>query len=299
MAGREARSPHITDERWTGAFAFLAVMFSLTWLPAALVAPVWNVASDPAVTRLLKASVVYAAFMTLQPLVALTVVRRWFDDRPVDYGLRAAPARWQTLAVIGPLILAGLSAALVLLIDGADRSAAEAVRPALAPQFASASGAFVLVFGFLGAMAMLWVQAMTEEIGWRGYLLPRLMQALGPYPGLFAHGAAWGLWYAPLLLVASGTGLPSLARCGAFVVTCSLLGVLLGWIRIAARSVVAAATANALLTMAAALPLVLQGSSAPRTAIYFPAGWLPLALAIALLLFSRQRAAIRDFIPHR
>jgi membrane protease YdiL (CAAX protease family) len=279
--------------------AFLAVMFSLTWLPAALLAPLWSVASDPAATRLLKASILYAAFMTFQPLVALAVVRRWFDDRPIDYGLRRAPARWQTLAVVGPLVLAGLSAGFALVIDGAERSTSAALQPALAPQFASSTGAVLLIFAFLGSVCMLWVQAMTEEIGWRGYLLPRLMQSLGPYRGLFAHGAAWGLWYAPLLLVTSGTGLSSLARCGAFVVTCSLLGVLLGWIRIAAQSVVAAATANALLTMAAALPLVLMGGAPPRTAVYLPAGWLPLALAIATILLSRHRAVIRDFTEPR
>ena len=284
--------------RRIGVLAFLAVMFSLTWLPASMLSPLWSAASEPTSTRLLKASVVYAAFMTFQPLIALAVVRRWFDDRPIDYGLRQAPARWQTLAVLGPLVLAGLSAGFALVIDGAERSAAAAL-PALAPQFASTTGALLLIFAFLGSIGMLWVQAMTEEIGWRGYLLPRLMEWLGPYRGLFAHGAAWGLWYAPLLLVATGTGLPSLARCGAFVVTCALLGVLLGWIRIAARSVVAAATANALLTMAAALPLVLMGGAPPRTAVYLPAGWLPLALAIAWILLSRQRAVIREFTAQR
>ncbi|GBD16999.1 hypothetical protein HRbin26_01910 [bacterium HR26] len=33
------------------------------------------------------------------------------------------------------------------------------------------------------------VFAFGEEFGWRGYLLPRLMTLLGPWPGLVLHGA--------------------------------------------------------------------------------------------------------------
>ncbi|MDC3961294.1 type II CAAX endopeptidase family protein [Polyangium jinanense] len=46
------------------------------------------------------------------------------------------------------------------------------------------------------AMAVL---AIGEEIGWRGYLLPRLIDAGVPYPALVT-GVVWGLWHAPLIL---------------------------------------------------------------------------------------------------
>jgi uncharacterized protein len=277
--------------------AFLAVMFGLTWLPASIVSELWSV-GEPAATRLLRASVLYAGLMTFQPLIALAVVRRWFDSGPVDYGLRQATGRWQLFAIVGPIVLAALATGFALFIDGAYKTATAALRPALDPGLSS-SGSLMLVFGFLGVICMLWVQAMTEEFGWRGYVLPRLMRLFGPVPGLLAHGAIWGVWYAPVFLIAIGTDPSSLARCGAFVVTCSLLGVLLAWIRIRARSIVAAATVNAVLTIVAALPLVLQGSGAARAAIYLPAGWLPLALAAAVVLLGPDRAAIRDFVARR
>jgi hypothetical protein len=39
-----------------------------------------------------------------------------------------------------------------------------------------------------------------EELGWRGYLLPRLMP-LGKWKAYGLLGAIWGLWHAPLILI--------------------------------------------------------------------------------------------------
>jgi membrane protease YdiL (CAAX protease family) len=39
-----------------------------------------------------------------------------------------------------------------------------------------------------------------EELGWRGYLLPRLMP-LGKAKAYLLLGIIWGLWHAPLILV--------------------------------------------------------------------------------------------------
>jgi membrane protease YdiL (CAAX protease family) len=37
-----------------------------------------------------------------------------------------------------------------------------------------------------------------EEIGWRGFVLPRLQQRMGPFKGTLLLGMLWGLWHAPL-----------------------------------------------------------------------------------------------------
>jgi membrane protease YdiL (CAAX protease family) len=44
-----------------------------------------------------------------------------------------------------------------------------------------------------------WPLAFGEEIGWRGYMLPRLIDAGVPQP-LAASGLAWGVWHVPLVL---------------------------------------------------------------------------------------------------
>nr|WP_240806775.1 CPBP family intramembrane glutamic endopeptidase [Polyangium spumosum] len=43
------------------------------------------------------------------------------------------------------------------------------------------------------------VLAVGEEIGWRGYLLPRLIDARIPHPALVS-GVVWGGWHAPMIL---------------------------------------------------------------------------------------------------
>jgi membrane protease YdiL (CAAX protease family) len=42
--------------------------------------------------------------------------------------------------------------------------------------------------------------ALGEEIGWRGYLLPRLMP-LGKVKAYILSGLVWGLWHTPLVLI--------------------------------------------------------------------------------------------------
>lgn len=284
-------SDHWPSQSRQGAVAFLLAIFGTTWAIAAAFDDSFCAPVEPIETRLLRAAVFYASLMTFQPLIALWVVRRWFDGAPLDLGLRAASSRFQLLAILGPLALAGLAMGIAAVIQDADARAAVVIPSRVDP----APIGVIRLFGFMGMVCLLWVQAVTEEIGWRGYLLPRLMRLLGPFAGLFAHGFLWGLWYAPVLLLCGGTGMPPFARCAAFVVTCSLLGVLLGWVRIVSRSILASATANALLTLAAALPLFLQGEALTRAAIYLPAGWAPLALCIVILFLGGGRSAIRDF----
>ncbi len=47
---------------------------------------------------------------------------------------------------------------------------------------------------------MHFIFSLGEEIGWRGYLLPRLMP-LGKLPAYTIVGIVWGLWHAPIIWV--------------------------------------------------------------------------------------------------
>jgi uncharacterized protein len=90
-----------------------------------------------------------------------------------------------------------------------------------------------LSVGILG-MAPL---AFGEEIGWRSYLLTRLIQARIPFP-VFVSGLVWALWHAPLIL--SGQYNPSPYQTISFflfAVTIVSLGSLLARLRLETASI--------------------------------------------------------------
>ena len=77
-----------------------------------------------------------------------------------------------------------------------------------------------------------------EEIGWRGYMLTRLIDAGVPRPVL-ASGVIWTLWHAPLIIVGLyqvGGGTPLLGLLG-FAATTTSAAFLLARVRLATGSI--------------------------------------------------------------
>lgn len=66
------------------------------------------------------------------------------------------------------------------------------------------------------------VFSLGEEIGWRGYALPRLQRVVGPLAASALIGAAWCAWHA-LMFVASGSSLGLLASLLPFFVAGSVV----------------------------------------------------------------------------
>jgi len=79
--------------------------------------------------------------------------------------------------------------------------------------------------------------ALGEEIGWRGFLLPRLTGRFGWRTGCLISGCIWAVWHYPLLLLADyNSGTPKL-----FAMTCFTVMVIgsafqLGWLRLRSNS---------------------------------------------------------------
>lgn len=59
--------------------------------------------------------------------------------------------------------------------------------------------AITMAVGMLYAPFVNALLAFGEEVGWRGFLYPRLKGMLGPARGLVAGGAVWGAWHWPLI----------------------------------------------------------------------------------------------------
>jgi membrane protease YdiL (CAAX protease family) len=97
--------------------------------------------------------------------------------------------------------------------------------------------------------------AMGEEIGWRGFLLPRLMP-LGEWRALILSGMLWGIWHAPA--IAQGHNYPDHPILGIFLMTvfCILLGIIFGWLYLNTRSPWVAGIAHGSLNAWAGMPFL-------------------------------------------
>jgi membrane protease YdiL (CAAX protease family) len=49
-----------------------------------------------------------------------------------------------------------------------------------------------------GLVAALFIGSLQEELGWRGYALPRLLSRWGGVRASLVLGAAWACWHIPL-----------------------------------------------------------------------------------------------------
>ncbi|ADU63607.1 MAG: CPBP family intramembrane metalloprotease [Pseudodesulfovibrio sp.] len=92
--------------------------------------------------------------------------------------------------------------------------------------------------------AIQYVFALGEELGWRGFLLPRLM-VLGKPMAYLVLGVAWGLWHAPLILAGFNYPGHPLAGLGMMCAMTSALGLFINEMTLGSRSVFLAAFIHA------------------------------------------------------
>lgn len=143
------------------------------------------------------------------------------------------------VAVILPVIYATLGDVIIWL------SCPEAfgitdVRPFVAityPLLAVVSGV-VLSFAALG-----------EELGWRGYMMPKLIELIGMPKAIITGGIIWGLWHAPLTCVGHNYGMdyPGFPYVGIILMClmCMALGTVLTYVTIKTGSIWPAAFMHA------------------------------------------------------
>ncbi len=138
--------------------------------------------------------------------------------------------------------------------------------------------------------------ALGEELGWRGWLLPRLYR-FGAVPALLVSGVIWGLWHAPLILL--GYNYPDAPRwlgLLAMVGMCVVVGMVFGWLRLRSASVWPAALAHGSFNAAAGFSFVfVQAGETVDTVHSTILGWsgwiVPLVLVAVLFATGQFRPA--------
>ena len=199
-------------------------------------------------------AILYSA-VNFAPMVATFIVIRWI--RPLAGARRATGlrfgvpgSRWVLYWLFGWLGFAafGVAAPFVGALFGlfptdlTDFSLyRETLKSAPGGEAFLALGSMETVV-FVGLLTLpLWSLLLTpfafgEEWGWRGYLLPRLLP-LGQWPALLISGAIWGFWHAPLIVL--GVNYPGHPALGIvlMMINCTIVGVILGWTRLATGSI--------------------------------------------------------------
>jgi len=91
--------------------------------------------------------------------------------------------------------------------------------------------------------------AFGEEFGWRGYMMPKLIELMGMPKAIIIGGIIWGLWHAPLTCVGHNFGMdyPGFPYVGIILMClfCTALGTVLMYVTIETNSIGPAAFMHA------------------------------------------------------
>ena len=135
-----------------------------------------------------------------------------------------------------------------------------------------------------------------EEIGWRGFLLPKLLP-LGQWKAILVSGFIWGVWHAPAIL--QGHNYPGHPVAGVFmmILFCIALGAVMSWLYLATKSSWAPAFGHGAVNAWGGLPLIfLVAGYNPLWGgtIASLAGVIVTGLFIGLLVLVKQMPVKQD-----
>ena len=203
----------------------------------------------------------------------LTVVskgRKGIYDLFVGQTVKKIHAKWLFLSLLGIPALASLS---VLTTLKWDLSAFSLRTTQLMPQ-----------------LLVIFLIAIGEEYGWRGFLLPRLLNRFSLFKSSLVLGLIWGFWHFPAYLI--GTGVPQEMSFLVFLLWVVLGTLFISWIYYCTGSVMTSILAhmgaNAAFNY---LPLL------PEFTGSMNAFWIFLVcitLFLALVFFRRRNLFFRD-----
>ena len=176
----------------------------------------------------------------LGPAVGALVVAAWNrgDIRHLGSSLWRAksPPRWYAASIFIPVI--------IISVSSAARAATLHLNFCISTERIWHPGGLQsrLLSGFVGSAALaigMFIFAAAEEIGWRGFALPRLISSIGFLPATLFLGVMWALWHLPLAFT-DGNPLRG-ESFFLFAVSTALLSLLVGYIWVRTTSVLLAA----------------------------------------------------------
>jgi uncharacterized protein len=216
-------------------------------------------------------------------------------------GWRWRPWRWQILAYATPLLfcLIGYVAVWAAGLGGfPNGETVDSQKAALGIPSLSTSQV-ILLWTFLSLIAgtvRSMASALGEQIGWSGFLSPRLAERYGFTRAAFITGAVWATWHLPILFFADyDSASPVWFSLPCFVIELLGLSVIILWLRLRSGSVWTGALVHASINLwnqEFFAPLTAPRGAITNYTIDESGFMLPIVISITAYLFWRQRAAV-------
>ncbi|NTU84886.1 MAG: CPBP family intramembrane metalloprotease [Chloroflexales bacterium] len=173
----------------------------------------------------------------LASIVARLALREGFGD--VSFRLRERRIwRGILVALLFPLLVAIIAYGLAWGLGLAQFQPPPT--PADWPHFASPAVTFAFTLVATLVFALVPTLPLGEELGWRGYMLTRLVDTGVPRP-LLVSSLIWGAWHLPIIVAGTyrpgNPSAPLLVQCGLFLVVVVAFGSFLGGLRLATGSI--------------------------------------------------------------
>ncbi len=273
---------------------FIALTFFINWLLIGLFLALgegWNSTATP---------LVLVAYMFVPMLVAILVqklVKHEGVIKPLQVSFKLN--RWFLLAWLLPPLLAISALGVSLLLPGVQYTSNMAglldifgqnLSPEQVTQIQAQLEALpisyfwiVLIQGLIAGITVNAVAAFGEELGWRGFLL-REFRHLGFWRASLLIGFIWGVWHAPVILQGHNYPQHPLAGVGMMIIWCMLLTPIFVYVRVKAKSVIAAAIMHGTLNGTAGLALMMvRGGNDLTVGLTGVAGFVVLLLVNILI----------------
>jgi membrane protease YdiL (CAAX protease family) len=284
---------------------FLGMTFAVNWLMAGLFWKLGGKWNTPY-------SLILGVLYMFVPMFSAIIVQKLIYRQPlkVPLGISFKLNRWFLIAWFLPPMLTLASIGVSLLLPGISFSAdasgfferyADIFTPERIEEMKRRMAEMPinpiwlgLIQGLIAGVTINAVAAFGEELGWRGFLQMELAP-LGFWRSSLLIGLIWGIWHAPIIL--QGHNYPQHPVTGVLMMTvfCLLIGPIFSFIRLKARSVIAAAIAHGSLNGTAGLSIVvLKGGSDLTVGLMGLAGFVVLGLANFIIFSIIRRGGDED-----
>lgn len=204
--------------------AFLFVTFAASWATMGFVIHLGGISH---------AGAIILGVMWIPGLASL-LIRAVLRTGYADIGWKPGSIKFHAIAFLVPLVVACITYAISWgagISESIAPSAESLARMGVKSQSLLFFKIYPIIF-VVGALA-----ALGEELGWRGFLIPKLYRTPVRYP-LLISALIWGIWHLPLIFWGgyATSDLP-LVSAALFMVMILAAGAFVGWLRMQSGSV--------------------------------------------------------------